>query len=636
MKIPTSTSFVMAATASLALQSSALAVTHPDSPDLAGVSPRSARTGTGAQLSGRGPTVRSSHESSPARRGIEMREAQVDSSSSIDAVLSELSDVVAGSLDALGIKREEDEKNGSFKDDKDPSLARRQLPVAPPGIPGPASQVTSIPGQIVNGVNQPISSIPNGVASSIEGSVQQNNPQYAPISFPLPPSGLPLPNGVPQPLASPVPLLQPISNIVPRDADDADAFSPDGTAQQVPGTIIQTVGGVTGNTPVGGVANIPLQAIGNAGQTINGTPVGGAVGTAGGIVQSLPNPIGTVGGIVNGVPVVGGTVNGAVQGAAGAAGQVVGSTPVGQIAGNPFGALQGQSDPDDGNDTQYDENGFASPSSTVAAPSSSPSSSPDFATSTDEAASSSSDAASTTDTPMDMMDKQVSAPIPLPISVPTNVPLSIVSGVLGNLPTPSLPIQVPAPIQSLPIFSPGAESNGAPAHRDPGLAANLPISPPVNPFASPPVNPPMNPLANPPVSPPVSLPVPIPSGFPSSLPIGAPVSALPIAPPSFVPMKRDVRARAPPSEVKSVVDKLIADGTPPLFIPTPSAAKVASGPDASASLNIQFSSTATSTQAGPSTSTITPSAGTTSTEVMPTMSTQPSRRRFFRFRRGKA
>ncbi|KAL5494692.1 hypothetical protein ACEPAI_153 [Sanghuangporus weigelae] len=634
MKIPTSTSFVMAATASLALQSSALTVPHPDSPDLAGVSPRSARTGAGAQFSGRGPTVRSSRESSPARRGIEMREAQADSSSSIDALLGEVSDVISGSLDALGIKREEDEKNGSFKANYDPSLARRQMPVAPPGIPGPASQITSIPGQIVNGVNQPISSIPNGVASNIEGSVQQNDPQYAPISFPLPPSGLPLPNGVPQPLAPPVQLPQPISNIVPRDADDADAFAPDGTAQQVPGTIVQTVGGVAGNTPIGGVANVPLQVIGNAGQTTNGTPVGGAVGTAGGIVQSLPNPIGTVGGIANGVPVVGGTVNGAVQGAAGAAGQVVSSTPVGQIAGNPFGALQGQSDPGDGNDTQYDENGFASPSSTVAAPSSSPSSSPDFATSTDEAASSSSDAASTTDTPMDMMDKQVSAPIPLPISVPTNVPFS---SVLGNLPTPSLPIQVPAPIQSLPIFSPGAEDNGAPAHRDPGLAANLPISPPVNPFASPPVNPPVNPLASPPVSPPVSLPVPIPSGFPNSLPIGAPVSALPIAPPSFVPMKRDagVRARAPPSEVKSVVDKLIADGTPPLFIPTPSAAKVASGPDASASVNIQFSSTASSTQAGSSTSTITQSAGTTSTGVMPTMSTQPSRRRFFRFRRDK-
>ncbi|OCB87109.1 hypothetical protein A7U60_g5844 [Sanghuangporus baumii] len=621
MKIPTSTSFVMAATASLALQSSALTVPHPDSPDLAGVAPRSARTGTGAQFSGRGPTVRSSLESSPARRGIEMREAQADSSSSIDALLNEVSDEVAGSLDALGIKREEDKKNGSFKENNNPSLARRQMPVAPPGIPDSASQVASIPGQVVNGVVQPVSSIPNGPANNIEGSVEQNDPPNAPISFPLPPSGLPVPNSALQPPAPLAPLPQPISNIVPRDADDAGAFAPDGIAQQVPG-IVQTVGGVAGTAPIGEVANIPLQ-------TINGTPVGGAVGTAGGIVSSLPNPVGTVGGIVNGVPVVGGTANGVVQGASGAAGQVVGSTPVGQIAGNPYGALQGQSDPDDDNDTQYDENGFASPSSTVAAPSSSPSSSPDFATSTDEAASSSSDAASTPDTPMDMMVKQVSAPVPFSIPAPTNIPFSIVSGVLGNLPTPSLPIPLPVPTQSLPIFSPGAEANGAPAHKDPALAA------------SPPVNPPVNPLSNPLVSPPVSPPVPIPSGFSNSLPIGTPgaaVSALPIAPPSFVPMKRDagVRARAPPSEVKSVVDKLIADGTPPLFIPTVSAAKVASGPDASASVNIQFSSTVSSTQAGPSTSAITQSAGTTSTGVIPTMSTQPSRRRFFRFRRGKA
>ncbi|KAL5519516.1 hypothetical protein ACEPAH_1199 [Sanghuangporus vaninii] len=630
MKIPTSTSFVMAATASLALQSSALTVPHPDSPDLAGVAPRSARTGTGAQFSGRGPTVHSSRESSPARRGIEMREAQPDSSSSIDALLGEVSDVVSGSLDALGIKREEDKKNGSFKENNNPSLARRQMPVAPPGIPDPASQVASIPGQVMNGVTPPVSSIPNGAANNIEGNVQQSDPSDAPISFPLPPSGLPLPNL--QPPVPPAPPSQPISNIIPREADDAGAFAPDGIAQQVPG-IVQTVGGVAGNTPIGQVTSIPLQ-------TINDTPVGSAVGTAGGIVSSLPNPVGTVDGIVNGVPVVGGTVNGVVQGASGAAGQVVGSTPIGQIAGNPLGALQGQSDPDDGNDIQYDENGFASPSSTVAAPSSSPSSSPDFATSTDEAASSSPDAASTIDTPMDMMDKQVSAPVPFPIPAPTNIPFSIVSGVLGNLPTSSLPIPVSVPTPSFPIFSPGAEANGAPAHKDPALAASPPVNPPVNPFASSPVNPPVNPLSNPLVSPPVSPPVPIPSGFPNSLPIGIPgaaVSALPISPPSFVPMKRGagVRARAPPSEVESVVDKLIADGTPPLFIPTVSAAKVASGPDASASVNVQFSSTVSSTQAGPSTST-TQSAGTTSTGVMPTMSTQPSRRRFFRFRRGKA
>ena len=48
----------MAATASLALQSSALAV-PPDSPDVAGFSPRSARIAATARFNGRAGTVHS-------------------------------------------------------------------------------------------------------------------------------------------------------------------------------------------------------------------------------------------------------------------------------------------------------------------------------------------------------------------------------------------------------------------------------------------------------------------------------------------------------------------------------------------------------------------------------------------------
>ncbi|THH10533.1 hypothetical protein EW145_g1263, partial [Phellinidium pouzarii] len=212
MKIPTSTSFVMA---SLAISSSALAMPLPDSPDLSGsgMSPRSARTQQGEQFAGRSPAIRSG---SGSRRSLPRRSLNLDADEAghvktTDSLGNDLDNLLKG----LGLDVDDEaEKDHNTKHGSKHS--QRQI----------AAQVAGdLPSGVAGAV--PVDTPVSGVLNSTTGS-------------------LPLPAGAPNPV------------VVAGGLTGTAAGMTQGVTGAIP--ISGVTGSVSGETGVvGGASNVLLE-----------------------------------------------------------------------------------------------------------------------------------------------------------------------------------------------------------------------------------------------------------------------------------------------------------------------------------------------------------------------------------------